>query len=86
MRTRLRDLRVGLPLPVTCALAALAVLDSVGARTLRTIGEVARLRGATTVVVGIQPDVAYAMVQLGMGRLGAHTALDLEEGLEWLGA
>lgn len=64
--------------------AALDVLDSFGSRTLRTIAEMARLRGATTVIVGIQPDVAYAMVQLGMGRVGAHTALDLEEGLAYL--
>ncbi len=64
--------------------AALDVLDSFGSRTLRTIADMARLRGATTVIVGIQPDVAYAMVQLGMGRVGAHTALDLEEGLVYL--
>ena len=64
--------------------AALDVLDSFGSRTLRTIAEMARLRGAATVIVGIQPDVAYAMVQLGMGALGAHTALDLEEGLAHL--
>ena len=46
--------------------AALDVLDSFGARTLRTIAEMARLRGALTVIVGIQPDVAFAMVSLGM--------------------
>jgi rsbT antagonist protein RsbS len=40
----------------------------------------ARLRGAETVIVGIQPEVAFAMVQLGT-ELQAHTALDLEEGL-----
>jgi rsbT antagonist protein RsbS len=64
--------------------AALDVLDSFGSRTLRTITDMARLRGAATVIVGIQPDVAYAMVQLGLGRIAAHTALDLEEGLEYL--
>jgi rsbT antagonist protein RsbS len=47
--------------------AALDVLDSFGSRTLRTIAEMARLRGALTVIVGIQPDVAFAMVALGMG-------------------
>jgi rsbT antagonist protein RsbS len=66
--------------------AALDVVDSFGSRTLRTIADMARLRGAVTVIVGIQPDVAYAMVQLGMGRVGAHTALDLEEGLSYLSA
>ena len=64
--------------------AALDVLDSFGARTLRTIGEMARLRGALTVVVGIQPDVAFAMVSLGMSTDTLITALDLEEGLEYL--
>ena len=66
--------------------AALDVLDSFGARTLRTIGEVARLRGAVTVIVGIQPDVAFAMVSLGMSTGTIATALDLEEGLEYLNA
>jgi rsbT antagonist protein RsbS len=64
--------------------AALDVLDSFGARTLRTIGQVARLRGAVTVIVGIQPDVAFAMVCLGMSTGTLETALDLEEGLEFL--
>ena len=64
--------------------AALDVLDSFGSRTLRAIAEMARLRGATTVVVGIQPDVAYAMVRLGMDMGSIATALDLEEGLAHL--
>ena len=69
---------------VVIDVAALDVLDSFGARTLRTIGEVARLRGAATVIVGIQPDVAFAMVALGMSTGTIPTALDLEEGLEYL--
>jgi rsbT antagonist protein RsbS len=64
--------------------AALDVLDSFGARTLRTIGDMARLRGAETVIVGIQPDVAFAIVALGMSTGTLETALDLEEGLEYL--
>lgn len=64
--------------------AALDVLDSFGARTLRDIAEMARLRGAVTVIVGIQPDVAIAMVRLGMGTGSVNTALDLEEGLAYL--
>ena len=66
--------------------AALDVLDSFGSRTLRNIAEMARLRGALTVIVGIQPDVAFAMVQLGMTTGAVHTALDLEEGLAYLNA
>lgn len=64
--------------------AALDVLDSFGSRTLHDIAEMARLRGARTVVVGIQPDVAFAMVRLGMGTGTIPTALDLEEGLAYL--
>jgi rsbT antagonist protein RsbS len=44
----------------------------------------ARLRGAETVIVGIQPEVAFAMVQLGLTLKGVSTALDLEEGLAFL--
>lgn len=65
-------------------LAALDVLDSYGSRTLRNIAEMARLRGAVTVLVGIQPDVALAMVELGLDLGALHTALDLEEGLAFL--
>jgi rsbT antagonist protein RsbS len=64
--------------------AALDVLDSFGSRTLHDIAEMARLRGAKTVIVGIQPDVAFAMVRLGMGIGTIPTALDLEEGLAFL--
>jgi rsbT antagonist protein RsbS len=63
--------------------AALDVLDSFGSRCLRNLAHMARLRGAETVIVGIQPDVAFAMVELGT-NLEIHTALDLEEGLELL--
>ena len=69
---------------VVIDVAALDVLDSFGSNTLRAIAEMARLRGAETVIVGIQPDVALAMVMLGMGRSSVPTALDLEEGLALL--
>jgi rsbT antagonist protein RsbS len=69
---------------VVIDVAALDVLDSFASRTLRDLGEMARLRGAVTVVVGIQPDVAFAMVRLGMDTGAVSTALDLEEGLAHL--
>ena len=65
--------------------AALDVLDSFGSRTLRNIAEMARLRGAETIIVGIQPDVAFAIVELGMDTGTVATALDLEDGLADLG-
>ena len=63
---------------------ALDVMDSFAVRTLRDISHMARLRGAETVIVGIQPEVAFAMVQLGLTLKGVATALDLEEGLAFL--
>ncbi len=63
--------------------AALDVMDSFGSRCLGDLAHMARLRGAETVIVGIQPDVAFAIVQLGMD-IKVSTALDLEEGLIFL--
>jgi rsbT antagonist protein RsbS len=63
---------------------ALDVMDSFAARSLRGIAHMANLKGAETVMVGIQPEVAFAMVQLGLNLEGVHTALDLEEGLAFL--
>lgn len=69
---------------VVIDVSALDVLDSFATRTLRGIAETTKLRGAETVIVGIQPEVAFAMVQLGLALEGIATALDLEEGLELL--
>jgi rsbT antagonist protein RsbS len=65
--------------------AALDVLDSFGSRTLRDIARMSRLRGAETVIVGIAPELAVSMVRLGLD-LDLPTALDLEEGLAYLGS
>ena len=69
---------------VVIDVTALDVMDSFATRMLRSLAEITRLRGARTVIVGIQPEVAFAMVQLGMGLGEISTALDLEEGLETL--
>lgn len=61
-------------------IAALDVLDSFASTSLRDLTQMARLRGAATVIVGIHPAVAFSIVKLGM-TLDIHTALDLEEGL-----
>lgn len=62
----------------------LDVIDSFATRTLRQLAHMLNLRGAETVIVGIQPEVAFAMVQLGLTLEGVGTALDLEEGLAFL--
>lgn len=64
--------------------SALSVLDSFATRTLREVAHAVRLRGAMAAIVGIQPDVAFAMVQLGLSLDGTLTALNLEDGLALL--
>lgn len=81
LAARVGKLRIrGVVIDVT----ALDVLDSFASRTIRGIAYVSKLRGAATVVVGIQPEVAFAMVELGLTLDGVETALDLEEGLALL--
>ena len=62
----------------------LDVMDSFAARTLREIAQIVKLRGAEPVIVGIQPEVAFSMVQLGLALGDTETALDLEEGIALL--
>jgi rsbT antagonist protein RsbS len=65
--------------------AALEVIDSFVARALRAIVLSARLRGAETVIVGIQPDVAIAMVQFRLNLEPLRATLDLDAARELLG-
>jgi rsbT antagonist protein RsbS len=60
---------------------ALDVMDSFAASTLGDLARATRQHGAEMVVVGIQPDVALAAVQLGLTFEDVPTALDLEDGL-----
>lgn len=63
---------------------ALDLMDSFVSRAFRSMALMAKLKGADTVIVGIQPEVAFALVQLGLTLEGVNTALDLEEGLAFL--
>jgi rsbT antagonist protein RsbS len=64
--------------------AALDVIDSFVARALRSIAETALMRGAQTVMVGIQPDVAIAMVQFQLNLKPLRATLDLDEAVRIL--
>lgn len=71
-------------LGVIIDVAVLDVLDSFACRTLCSIADILRLRGAKAVIVGIQPEVAFSMVRMGLSLRDNPTALDLEDGLELL--
>lgn len=64
----------------------LDVIDSFAARTLRGIAQMVKMLGAECAVVGIQPEVAFSMVELGLTLEQTITALDLEDGLDVLRA
>jgi rsbT antagonist protein RsbS len=64
--------------------AALEVIDSFVARSMRSIVLTAKLRGAETVIVGIQPDVAIAMVQFRLNLEPLRVALDLDAAITLL--
>ena len=66
---------------VVIDVTTLDVMDSFSTRTLRNIAYTVRLRGAETVIVGIQPEVAFAMIQLGLKLDDVKTALNLEDGI-----
>src|SRR3954466_16162978 len=57
--------------------AALDALDSFGSPTLRNIARMANIRGARMVIVGIDPNVAFGVVELGTDLGTVVTALDL---------
>jgi rsbT antagonist protein RsbS len=64
--------------------SGLDVIDSFVSRALHAMAITAKLRGANAVLVGIRPEVAFAIVQMGLTLEGVLTALDLEEGLALL--
>jgi rsbT antagonist protein RsbS len=64
--------------------SVLDVLDSFGTRMLGELVIALRLCGTRGIIVGIQPEVAFAMVMLGMHSQQFETALDLDAGLAML--
>ena len=69
---------------VVLDVAAMDVIDSFVARSLRSIAITARLRGAHTVLVGIRPEVAIAIVQFDLNLQPLRAVLDLDEAIELL--
>jgi rsbT antagonist protein RsbS len=62
-------------------ISVLDVVDSYMARALHEIAAATALLSATTVVVGMRPEVAITLAELGLTLPGMRTALSVREGL-----
>ena len=65
-------------------ISALSIVDSFMGRILGNIGNMSKILGAETVVVGMQPAVAITLIELGLELNGVFTALNVEKGMELL--
>ena len=65
-------------------MSAIEVIDSFMGKILSDTAAMARIMGAETVLVGIQPEIAITLQELGLKLKGVHTTLNLEEGMKLL--
>ena len=65
-------------------ISALQEVDTYVARLLAETGQMARLMGTRTVIVGMRPEVAATLVRMGYPMTGVDTALDVDDGLALL--
>jgi rsbT antagonist protein RsbS len=65
-------------------ITAVDIVDSFLGRMLSDTAIMAKTMGVETVLVGVQPEIAITLQELGLELKGIHTALDLEKGVAFL--
>ena len=65
-------------------ISALEVVDTYVARALADTARMARLMGSVTVIVGMRPEIAATLVQMGYQLEGIEAALNVDHGLDLL--
>lgn len=64
--------------------SAINIVDSFLARLMGDTSRMARMMGVETVLVGMKKEVVITLIELGMVLTGIHTALNIEEALQYL--
>ncbi|MDI6777291.1 MAG: STAS domain-containing protein [Syntrophales bacterium] len=64
--------------------SAVGVVDSFMGRMLSDTATMAKTMGVETVLVGIQPEIAITLQEMGLELRGVHSALNLEKGIALL--
>lgn len=65
-------------------ITSVQIVDSYIARILDKIGRMAKMMGCETVIVGMQPQVAMTLTEMGLEIEGVRSALNVDRGIELL--
>jgi len=69
---------------VVIDISAVEIVDTFLARVLNETANMVQLLGANVVLCGMQPAVSLTLVEMGRELIGVHTALDLQQGMNYI--